>query len=353
MVIRLRRRQGACAPRSSCPFQPLEPRQLLAGTPALPDLAVEFAVSTYNPDTGNIDVVSTVSNFGTATPGEYKLRWMLSRDQVINNADDIVLKEATMGNVPTPSNHFTRSDRLTVAYNVPDGAYYIGFAADADSVITETNDGNNYQFTNVPGIAIAPQNIDARGTDGDDTISVTTGADPAGRPQYVANVNGTEIRTNAFRTSRITILGFAGDDSITVDSLVTRAVVVDGGPGSDAITGGAGADTLKGGSGPDVIHGGPGGDRINGNGGNDKLFGEGGKDRIYGYAGKDLLDGGGNNDRLEGGLGRDTFLGQGGNDTIYARDGVGDEIVSGGSGDDSAQIDTGLDRLASIKTILE
>src|SRR4051794_11874556 len=184
MFIRQRGHRRASAPRSqssastSAPMQPLERRQLLAGTtPPLADLAVEFAVSTYNPDTGNIDVVSTVSNFGTATPGQYKLRWVLSRDQVINNGDDIVLKEATLGNTPTPSNHVQRSDRLTVAYTVPDGAYYIGFAADADGAVPETNDGNNYQFTNVPGIAIAPQNIDARGTANDDTISLTTGSD--------------------------------------------------------------------------------------------------------------------------------------------------------------------------------
>jgi Ca2+-binding RTX toxin-like protein len=335
-------------------MQPLEGRRLLAGiTPPQADLAVEFAVSTYNPDTGNIDVVSTVSNFGNATPGQYKLRWVLSRDQVINNGDDIVLKEATLGNTPTPSNHVTRSDRLTVAYTVPDGAYYIGFAADADNTVPETNDGNNYQFTNVPGIAVAPQNIDARGTDGSDTISVTTGADSAGRPQIVANVNGTQIKTNPFRTSRITILGFAGDDAITVDGLITRPVMVDGGTGNDTIVGGSGADTLKGGSGADRIRGGAGSDRINGNGGNDKLYGESGKDRIYGNGGADVLDGGASNDRLDGGAGRDAFFGQGGDDTIFARDGVGGELVSGGSGDDRAQIDTGLDRLSSIKTILE
>ena len=327
-------------------LQPLESRQLLAV-----DLAATYGVISYNPKTGVISSTATINNFGTSATGTYTMRWFLSKDQVVNNSDDITLKEVTISNSPEPGRSITRNDPLTVGYTIPDGAYFVGFAVDVNNQIPEPNDANNYQFTPSPAVVLKTEAILYTGTAGSDSVAINAGNDIAGRPQLLLVVNGVTIqRVNPYRASTIRILGLGGNDAISVADGITNPVYVDGGDGDDGITGGAGNDSLYGGAGRDSIRGGAGRDLIQGNSGNDQLFGEGGSDRLYGYTGSDFLDGGSGNARLDGGTSIDTYYGQSGNDTIYAHD-TNRESIFGGSGTDSAQIDS-LDIKSSIETIL-
>jgi hypothetical protein len=315
------------------------------------DLAVNYGFISWNPQSGVVTGSAIVLNMGTSPPaGSYTMRWFLSTDQIINNADDITLKEVSLSATPQPGKSITRNDAPVVGYTVPFGSYYVGFAADVDNSIAESSDVNNYQFTNAKVITIGSQQIVGSGTSGDDEMSLTTSADLNGRPLVVLNVNGTSTRYNPYRVRSVDLAGNGGNDRITIDASVTLACEVEGGDGNDLLIGGAGNDTLSGGAGKDTLRGGGGSDRLNGNGGNDQLYGETGPDRLYGYNGNDLLDGGSSNDRLDGGAGIDTLFGQGGADNLFVRDGSVDALF-GGSGIDHGQIDA-LDRLASVERLI-
>lgn len=65
-----------------------------------------------------------------------------------------------------------------------------------------------------------------------------------------------------------TLLGMAGNDTLTIGVAAGGGNVLYGGPGSDHLLGGGGVDTLYGGDGNDFVAGGPGNDIIDGDGPN-------------------------------------------------------------------------------------
>ncbi|MET7484221.1 calcium-binding protein [Streptomyces sp. NPDC005538] len=123
------------------------------------------------------------------------------------------------------------------------------------------------------------------GDNGDDTLTVSGGADASGGK---------------------------GDDTIHVDG----GGGADGGPGDDILYGGAGDEGLHGEQGDDTIYGGPGDDRLYGGIGDDVLHGNSGDDMLWG----DNLDGGrfdGGKDKLYGGPGTDKLDGGPADDVVH------------------------------------
>lgn len=117
-------------------------------------------------------------------------------------------------------------------------------------------------------------------------------------------------------------------------------VVLQGGPGDDALAGGEGSDTLDGLAGADTLDGLAGNDALDGGAGDDTLMGGAGADTLLGGAGDDLL--------LPG-LGADTLVTGGGGDTIrYASlaEAIGDGIGSPVNGLE-VQVGTRLDFAAA------
>ncbi len=117
------------------------------------------------------------------------------------------------------------------------------------------------------------------GTGSNDVIQVLTTA-TAGRVQVKVN---NRIAGAFSPTGRIIINGFAGNDSIQLDSRISLPAEIDGGNGNDTVYGAAGNDILLGGAGDDSLLGG---------GGRDILIGGTGRDAINGGSGEDLLIGG-------------------------------------------------------------
>ena len=117
------------------------------------------------------------------------------------------------------------------------------------------------------------------GTEGDDTLVGTDGAD------HLEGGPGDDL-----------IHGLGGNDWL------------DGGSGDDEVYGGGGADTLLGGTGDDLLDGGDGQDSLLGGDGHDSLHGGAGSDRLDGGIGDDLLDGGSGVDRMAGGAGDDVLV---------------------------------------------
>ena len=119
---------------------------------------------------------------------------------------DAAMNATRLGAGPAPNHSIERLDKPIVGYTVPDGAYYVGFAVDVNNVIAEDSDANNLIFTNNPTLAVNSEPILIQGTDRDDTITLSPGADVAGRPQIVARMNNlTVARSNVFRAHPIQI----------------------------------------------------------------------------------------------------------------------------------------------------
>ena len=95
-----------------------------------------------------------------------------------------------------------------------------------------------------------------------------------------------------------TLMGSAGNDTITGNSTLTNDVIV-GGDGNDTLTSGSGADQLGGGVGNDNLSSGA---------GNDTLFGAAGNDILNAGDGTDRIDGEGGLDNITTGLGNDTVV---------------------------------------------
>jgi Ca2+-binding RTX toxin-like protein len=89
---------------------------------------------------------------------------------------------------------------------------------------------------------------------------------------------------------------------------------ISGTSGPDGVLGQGGNDKLKGLTGNDGLCGGAGKDKLKGGTGNDKLLGAGGKDTLKGGKGKDVLKGGPGKDTLIGGKGKDRLRGGKGKD---------------------------------------
>jgi Ca2+-binding RTX toxin-like protein len=132
----------------------------------------------------------------------------------------------------------------------------------------------------------------------------------------------------------IYVWGMGGNDKIGAAAGFTKALVIDGGAGDDAITGGDGVDSINGGAGNDVLQG---------MGGNDQIIGGTGNDRILGSDGNDKLDGGDGSDSLYGGMGNDVINGGAGNDLAFGGD--GDDQLNGLAGDDHLNGGNGRDRV--------
>jgi Ca2+-binding RTX toxin-like protein len=154
-----------------------------------------------------------------------------------------------------------------------------------------------------------------------------------------------------------TIVGTAGDDTLTGQGGVSDVIYGEG--GNDNIVGGDFyGDDAHPGDAPDLLCGGPGDDHVMGSPGNDKLNGGDGNDYVDGGNGADLEQGNAGNDRvgkgsfadadsandvmrgnsgndvLDGGWGKDQMYGNKGADKLYDEECDGPTLLNGGRGDD-------------------
>src|SRR5262245_36720898 len=153
------------------------------------------------------------------------------------------------------------------------------------------------------------------GDAGNNTITVSR--DAAGN--LLVNGGAVAIRggtATVANTSLIQVFGQAGNDQISLDE-------ANGALPAAHLFGGAGNDTLIGGSGNDLLSGGA---------GNDVLMGKGGNDLLFGGAGDDVLI---------GGTGDDQVFGQAGNDRMIWNPGDGSDLNEGGAGNDTVEVNGG------------
>ena len=222
---------------------------------------------------------------------------------------------------------------LTFTDNGDGTATLAGVATDADgginTVVLRASDGDQSveQTFNVEvlverfklenGVLSVTGGIDA------DTIQVWI------RDNHVRAVRNGVIKNYPLSSIReVQLLGFDGNDTLSVNTRSIPAYVV-GGAGNDTLMGGDEPDNFVGGGGKDILDSGGGNDRLDGGNGNDKLLGGLGDDRLIGNDGNDVLI---------GGDGRDEFFAGAGDDVLYSRD-VFIDLLNGGDGSDFAQLD--------------
>lgn len=138
-------------------------------------------------------------------------------------------------------------------------------------------------------------------------------------PGGVANFGAGADRSGSIaNVESINLNGSNFDDTITIGSVATRGMYVDGGSGNDFISAGGANDSILG-----NLH-------------NDTLIGLAGDDTLNGREDDDSIDGGDGNDFLEGGSGLDIVNGGAGDDYIVAG---GGDTIDGGAGNDGSVID--------------
>jgi uncharacterized delta-60 repeat protein len=205
---------------------------------------------------------------------------------------------------------------------------------------------------NSPVVRSDQGELGVTGTNNSDTITIALSG-----THLITTLNGVQTSFTAKTVKSMTVHGLDGGDSIQVSANITGTVFGDA--GNDSIIGSDAAQTLDGGTGDDHIFGGDGPSVILGDDGNDHLFGGASRDSIRGGAGKDTIHGGdgadtlhgdGGSDHVYGDAGKDRLFGDAGNDHLYSVDSSID-IVSGGSGNDSAQIDH-KDQYSSIQILI-
>jgi VCBS repeat-containing protein len=204
----------------------------------------------------------------------------------------------------------------------------------SDSFTYKANDGQADSNIATVSITVNPASqvylsggdLIVNGTAGNDSIAIA-----ASGTGVSVSINGTSYGT-FYPTGKIKVFAGDGNDSVIVDSAVTRAVELHGEAGNDTLKGGAGSDSLDGGAGDDSLVAVSGNDTLNGGAGNDILQSGSGDDVLYGGDGNDTLRGTSGRDTLFGGDGNDSIIGGSGSDTLVA--GAGDDTLSGGSGDD-------------------
>ena len=102
-------------------------------------------------------------------------------------------------------------------------------------------------------------------------------------------------------------------------------------------------DAATGGTGDDTLIGHDGSDTLLGQAGNDQLVGGVGEDVLFGGAGDDVMVGDDGNDMLIGGAGSDMILGGSGDDTIMGEDGA--DLIFAGAGRDVINAGAGGDTI--------
>ena len=214
------------------------------------DLAVSSVqIDSYDASSGTLKIEANISNFGsTDDPPTGVGGIVLSKDQVINNGDDIRIDTIDPSESPRISQQ-TLVRTIQLPGIVPAGDYFVGVALDIDSKVPELNEDNNFQFTNNTIHVPKTFALNLQGTSGDDKIDVGL-SNPA---TLAIVINGTTTTYPLNRVSSLSIDGGDGNDVIAAAPTLTLPVYFYGGDGNDALGGTAANDTLSGGAGKDTL----------------------------------------------------------------------------------------------------
>jgi uncharacterized repeat protein (TIGR01451 family) len=163
------------------------------------------------------------------------------------------------------------------AYDSPDGNSDNNFL-NATTTVSNTTPSSGVAISVVTDPADSTKKaLKIVGTGSGEKIEVLKSGSTQGKA--TVKINGTSKGTFNF-TGHIVVYGGAGNDTISIDTAITRSAFIFAEGGNDVVNGGGGADVAVGGT------------------GNDKLSGRGGRDILFGGSGADTGSGGDGDDIL-------------------------------------------------------
>ncbi len=247
----------------------------------------------------------------------------------LTGADTVANYQAALRSVKYVSTNQSPAAR-TVSFQVSDGT-------GSSNIATRTIGG----YAQLTGTT-----LNVYGTPVGDAITFTETA------SLTVVVNGVSTQFTPAQVTAVNIFGFAGNDTITVNSLASGTTLsADGGDDNDTLTvngsvtvgttllGGNGNDTLRGGGGNDSLDGGGGNDSLDGGAGNDTyMFNTNtqlNSDSITDSAGTDLLSFVGSTTSVAVNLGLTTAQTVNANLTLTLASATSMENMTGGSGNDT------------------
>ena len=286
-----------------------------------------------------------------AQGGDLSLRSVRGAEEVFADQTSIVIEDATL--TPAFGARGVESGTVTITFRQD-----LSGDGDTLSLISEDSNVTFKARTDAQNNEIERIELEARGEDRDAEqvdISAFTNLEEltvSGVNRVVLdltspeltlvdaseNTGGIELNDLNSASQDVEARGSQGDDLILTG---TGDDLIFGNDGDDELGGEAGSDTIDGGQGADTLRGNAGADELRGQEGDDEIFGGGGNDLLYGASGDDLIRGGNGDDLLSGASGDDTLNGGGADDTIEGQ--AGENVLRGGGGADEFRFTDGAD----------
>lgn len=221
--------------------------------------------------------------------------------------------------------------------SIGNDTYLYGRGDGADTITENLLGGSATTDKIVFGAGIALTDVNARRVGNDMELRVTDPGNPAADDRITVKNWYSGV------ASRIELLQFADNATLTLAQLEAQAAIITGTESNDSLVGFSGHETYYGMGGNDTIQSGGGNDVVYGGAGDDTITDTSGADTIYGEDGNDSIT-----LQAGGSYGGGTAHGGGGNDTItIASTGYSMQFqsltISGGTGNDILNGSVGYD----------
>lgn len=184
-----------------------------------PNIAATISFSGRSFATGTTaSVPTTIQNTSTTAAAPFAVRYVLSVDNIIGNADDITLGTQTIaaGLAAGATTTFTASLDIQPG-NLALGSYYLAAVADSGSVLNESNEADNVAITTSASLIVARPDLRAE-------ISASAQNLTPGNP-VVANItvrNASAVQTPGF----VVLVYLSADGTVGAGDVLLQTITI-------------------------------------------------------------------------------------------------------------------------------
>ena len=184
-----------------------------------PNIAATISFSGGSFATGTTaSVPTTIRNTSTTAAAPFAVRYVLSVDNIIGNADDITIGTQTIaaGLAAGATTTFTASLDIEPG-NLALGSYYLAAVADSGSVLSESNEADNVAITTSASLIVARPDLRAEISASAQTV---TPGDPV-----VANItvrNASAVQTPGF----VVLVYLSADGTVGAGDVLLQTVTI-------------------------------------------------------------------------------------------------------------------------------
>ncbi|MEZ6232977.1 MAG: choice-of-anchor D domain-containing protein [Phycisphaerales bacterium] len=96
----------------------------------------------------SFEIDTRLGNAGdTAAPAGVEVRYLLSTNQIVGDADDVLLEIDSTDEPTGPNEFFNETVEYDIPSSAPAGTYFVAIAIDPQNLVPEDNENNNVGFT--------------------------------------------------------------------------------------------------------------------------------------------------------------------------------------------------------------